>query len=103
MIPHYLPCVRPPPPEIILIIWGIIFISNQRQPPDLKGRNFVKSARRVLKLGRSKEDSASNATVTEENVPSWESESRIGSSTERFSPVSLIYSGVGLEAHANPL
>lgn len=36
------------PAELFLIVWGITFITDAEQPPDQKGRNFVKSAKMLV-------------------------------------------------------
>lgn len=76
--------------ELLLIVWGLIFIANQRQEPDLKGRNFVKAARRgkdevtrrtrryfVARSGESRETVAT-ANDEHEVRPTWDTGSNTG-------------------------
>lgn len=68
--------------EFLLVVWGFLFIANQRPPPDQKGRNFIKSAQRGKEaIVRntvnatnivSRRNSGSAASASNEARPDWD-------------------------------
>lgn len=84
LLSYICPIPPPPPLEILLVVWGLLFVLKHREPEHLKMRNFVKSAsrgkegivRRAVSISQSLGNRRSSVTgvssAEDEEHPAWD-------------------------------